>query len=202
MMLARRLLISVSLLLTTGLFIEVYLYHPATVTARDPWALVPVFWAALTAPIAAYSLFRPTYAVLRFFALLCGVGAIVGLVGLGFHLSLHAHGNWSSLFTGSTWLGDPPSLAPLEFLVASFFGLLGVMFGAGGDSMLSALGRAFRIVVGVASIVAFFAAIGVAFGSARSPLPFVLILTFLTLGIACLSLEVFEKLVVVKKAAR
>lgn len=189
MTLARRILTSVSLLLTSGLFIEVYLYHPAAITARDPWAAIPIFWAALTLPAGSLSLFRPTQTVLRIFAILCSFGVLVGLAGLGLHLSLHAQGRLSSFLSGTTWLGDPPSLAPLEFVVASFFGLLGVMFGTGADPMLSALGRAFRISVGVASAAAMVAAITVAFGAARSPLPFVLILGLLTLGSACFSIE-------------
>jgi hypothetical protein len=195
MTLARRILISVSLLLTSGLFIEVYLYHPAAITARDPWAAIPIFWAALTLPVASLSLFRPTQTVLRIFAILCGLGVLVGLAGLGFHLSLHSQGKLASFLSGTTWLGDPPSLAPLEFLVASFFGLLGVTFGTRADPMLSALGRAFRIVLGIASAVAIVAAITVAFGAARSPLPFVLILGLLTLGSACFSVELIALLV-------
>jgi hypothetical protein len=192
MMVARRILMSFSLLLMTGLFIEVYLYHPAAITARDPWAAVPIFWAALTMPVGSFALFRPAALVFRIFATLCAVGVLVGIVGLAFHLDMHGGAGIAGFLSAPTWLGDPPTLAPLEFTVASFFGLLAAMLGAGTERASSTPAQGFRIIVGAASAVAFVAALTAGFGGARSALAFWLIFGLLSLALVCLIADVVE----------
>jgi len=131
----RRFFVAFTAVFAGALGVEVLNYHAVATVAKDRWAMAPQLSETLFLCAALAVLASPTRATIRFLSVMSGISIAVGLIGLGFHF--RSHGLPADFSTATSWLGEPPPLAPIEFTVVGLLGLLAVSWRRGG-SLISA----------------------------------------------------------------
>lgn len=127
----RRFLVAFTAVFIGGLAIEVLNYHQIATLHKDPWAVVPQLSGTLFLFAALLVLASPRRTTIRLFEICCGISIVVGLAGVAFHWA--SHGLTPATFgTSTSWFGDPPPLAPLEFAVVGLLGLVAATWERGG----------------------------------------------------------------------
>lgn len=124
----RRILILFAALSYVFFFIEVYLGHYLwlqlfTQKSIFSFALIPQFFSPIALAVALWTAFRLTPTSVTAFRVTMVASVLVGLVGTYFHVVPRIT-TGASLLAASTWLGDPPLLAPAAFGLPGIIGLL------------------------------------------------------------------------------
>lgn len=127
----RRFFVAFTAVFAGALGIEVLNYHALATVAKDRWAMAPQLSETLFLCAALAVLASPTRATIRFLSVMSGVSIAIGLIGLGFHF--RSHGLPADFATATSWLGEPPPLAPIEFTVVGLLGLLAAGWRRGGS---------------------------------------------------------------------
>jgi hypothetical protein len=127
----RRFFVGFTAIFAGALSIEVLDYHPITTLLKDRWAQTPQISGPLLLFAALLLLAWPRKGAVRLFAVCCGISMVVGLAGTAFHFASHALAP-GTFGTATSWLGDPPPLAPLEFAVVGLLGLFAAAWERGG----------------------------------------------------------------------
>lgn len=152
----RQFLIAFTAVFAGGLAVEVLNYHLVATLEKDRWAMVPQLSGTLLVFAALLALAWPIRRVLTLFVICCLISIATGLAGVGFHLASHGL-TAATLGTATSWFGDPPPLAPLEFAVVGTLGLLAVMWSRGGTLVEAPLSA--RILYAVGALSSFIALI-------------------------------------------
>lgn len=148
----RRFLVAFTALFAGALAVEVLNYHPLTTIAKDPWAIAPQLAEPLLLLAALLVLARPAHASIRLFVAASGVSIVIGLMGVGFHWA--SHGLPVGFASPTSWLGEPPPLAPFEFSVAGLLGLWSVSWTRGGSLVPARANSAAAVCYGLGALAA------------------------------------------------
>ena len=148
----KRFFVAFTAVFAGALGVEVLNYHAAATIARDRWAVAPQLSETLLLFAALALLARPTRQMMRFFAAMAIVSIGIGLIGLGFHF--RSHGLPADFATSTSWLGDPPPLAPVEFSVVGLLGLFAVSWARGGSLVPSRRSMSSTILYGIGALFA------------------------------------------------
>lgn len=176
----RRFFVAFTAVFAGALGVEVLNYHAVATVAKDRWAMAPQLSETLFLCAALAVLASPARTTIRFLIVMASVSIAVGLIGLGFHL--HDHGLPADFATATSWLGEPPPLAPIEFTVVGLLGLLAAGWQRGG-SLVSEAESPFSVACyWLGSVVALAAFVLAAIGS---PTP-AFVGVFVALGIGAL----------------
>jgi hypothetical protein len=148
----------VAFFLLGALFFEIYWNHePVYALHRGGPGLIPVIYTPLAlVSIALLQAWARPWSFWAYTALMA-VGVVVGIAGTALHQGIHAL-SIGSLLQSQTWLGEPPTLAPLSFSVGGLAGLVGAVAGRGNVRDLEAskaVPRVFYLVAFFLSLVAF-----------------------------------------------
>jgi hypothetical protein len=127
----RRFFVGFTAIFAGALSIEVLDYHPIATLLKDRWAQTPQISGPLLLFAALLVLTWPRRGAIRLLAVCCGISIVVGLAGTVFHFASHALAP-ATFGTATSWLGDPPPLAPLEFAVVGLLGLFAAAWERGG----------------------------------------------------------------------
>jgi len=119
-----RFFVFVATLLLGSLFIEVSIYHPSVAMARDAVAIAPGVAAAFAICGGFLLLAFGNRLAAVVFGVACVTAIIVGLLGTAIHLGIHASSIAALVTDPKTWMGNPPTLAPLSFTVGGCLGLV------------------------------------------------------------------------------
>jgi len=136
----RRLLAFVTTFFAGALTIEVLEYHQIASLQSNRWEEAPQLAGALFLFAGFLMLAWPRRTSIGLFASTSALYVLVGVLGLIFHLTGHSLST-ANAGTTSTWLGDPPALAPMEFAVAGMVGILTAAWEGGGA--ITAAGQPF-----------------------------------------------------------
>lgn len=153
----RRFLVAFTAVFAGGLSIEVLGYHPIATLAKDRWAMTPQLSGTLLLFATLFVLAWPRRESIRLFAACCGISVVVGITGVALHFASRAL-SLADIPTATSWLGNPPPLAPLEFAVVGMLGLVAVAWEGGGTPVPSRTSFAAPVCYGLAalaSVVAF-----------------------------------------------
>lgn len=131
----RRFFVAFTAVFAGALGVEVLNYHTLATVAKDRWAMAPQLSETLLLCAALTVLALPTRTALRFLTATSALSIAIGLIGLGFHF--RSHGLPAEFATATSWLGEPPPLAPIEFAVVGLLGLLAAEWRRGGALVLS-----------------------------------------------------------------
>lgn len=131
----RRFFVAFTAVFAGALSIEVFNYHQIATIEKDRWAMIPELSGSLLLFAALFVLAWPRRTSIVLFAACCAVSIAVGLAGMAFHFSSHALVP-RNLGNVTSWLGNPPPLAPLEFAAVGLLGLLAVAWEGGGTLAL------------------------------------------------------------------
>jgi hypothetical protein len=148
----------IAFVLLGALFFEIYWNHePVYALHRGGPGLIPIIYAPLALGSVALLQARSRAWTWGVFVFFMAIGVIVGIAGTALHQGIHAL-RIGSLLRSGTWLGEPPTVAPLSFGVAGLAGLVGAAAGAGNIRDLEAVRsvpRAFYLIALFLSLVAF-----------------------------------------------
>jgi hypothetical protein len=137
----RQVPVVVAFFLLGALFFEIYWNHePVYALHRGGPGLIPIIYTPLALASIALLQARSRAWSFRAFTFMMAAGVIVGIAGTALHQGIHAL-TIGSLLQAQTWLGEPPTLAPLSFSVGGLAGLVGATVGARNPRDLEA-GRA------------------------------------------------------------
>lgn len=134
----RRFLIAFTAVFAGALAIETLSYHAIATIAKDRWAMAPDLSGALLLSAALLVLAWPQRASMTFFVVSSGLSILVGLAGIAFHFASRGV-PLASVGSMTTWLGNPPPLAPLEFAVVGVLGLMATSWERGGSLALAGI---------------------------------------------------------------
>lgn len=124
----RRMLIAFTALSFVAFLVEMYLGHYARVQLYlqqgtfSP-ALVPIAFSPIGMVVSLLALIRLTPGVVKFFNGVMLVSIAIGMGGTYFHIASRIT-SLGALVSVSTWLGDPPALAPFAFALPGIMGLV------------------------------------------------------------------------------
>lgn len=160
----RRFLVAFTAVFAGALSIEVFTYHQIATIEKDRWAMAPELSGTLLLFAALLALAWPKRTSIALLAACCGVSIAIGLAGIAFHfesrgLALGSLGNVTS------WLGNPPPLAPLEFAAVGLLGLLAAAWEAGGTLALPQIPFAAAAGYGLAALSSLLALVLAALGA-------------------------------------
>ncbi|HTU71552.1 MAG TPA: hypothetical protein VMF11_14715 [Candidatus Baltobacteraceae bacterium] len=127
----RRFLVAFTAVFAGALAIETLNYHQLSTIAKDRWAIVPDLSGALLVFAALLVLAWPKRAAIGLFVFSASLSVLVGLAGTAFHYASRGL-PLASAVSVTSWLGNPPPLAPLEFAVVGLLGLLVAVWVGGG----------------------------------------------------------------------
>jgi MFS family permease len=148
----------IAFFLLGALFFEIYWNHePVYALHRGGPGLIPIIYTPLALGSVALVQVRSRAWTWGLFAFFMAIGVVVGIAGTALHQGIHAF-KIGSLLQSRTWLGEPPTLAPLSFSVGGLAGLLGAAAGARNLRDLEAervVPRAFYLISLFLSLVAF-----------------------------------------------
>jgi hypothetical protein len=128
----RRFFVAFTAVFAGALSIEVLDYHTVDTLAKDRWALTPQISGPLLLCAALLVLAWPRRNTIALLAACGGISIAVGLAGVWFHFASRAVA-LGDLVKATSWLGNPPPLAPLEFAVVGLLGLLAATWERGGS---------------------------------------------------------------------
>ena len=109
-------------LFSGALSFEVLHYHQLTTIAQNRWAMVPGISGPLLLFSALLLLARPKRASASLFGVFAAISVVIGVAGVWFHFASRGIG-LADVTKITSWLGNPPPLAPLEFAVVGLLGL-------------------------------------------------------------------------------
>jgi len=130
-MTVRRFLVAFTVVFAGALAIETLNYHTIATIAKDRWAMAPDLSGALLLSAALLVLAWPRRASIAFMIGAGGISIVVGLAGIVFHFASRGVPLVNAGVVTS-WLGNPPPLAPLEFAVVGTLGLMTALWERGG----------------------------------------------------------------------
>lgn len=130
-----RFLVAFTAVFAGALAIETLNYHTLATIAKDRWAMAPDLSGTLLLSAALLVLAWPRRASITFLIVSGGLSIIVGLAGIAFHFASRGV-PLASVGAVTSWLGNPPPLAPLEFAAVGLLGLVVASWKRGGTLAL------------------------------------------------------------------
>lgn len=134
----RRFLVAFTAVFAGALAIETLNYHAIATITKDRWAMVPDLSGALLVTAALLVLAWPRRNAIALLIVSSGISIVVGLAGIAFHFASRGV-PLASVGSITTWLGNPPPLAPLEFAVVGVLGLMAAFWDRGGPLALAGI---------------------------------------------------------------
>ena len=130
-----RFLVAFTAVFAGALAIETLNYHTLATVAKDRWAMAPDLSGTLLLSAALLVLAWPRRASIVFLIVSGGFSIVVGLAGVAFHFASRGV-PLASVGAVTSWLGNPPPLAPLEFAAVGLLGLVVASWKRGGTLAL------------------------------------------------------------------
>ena len=154
----RRFLVAFTAVFAGALAIEVLNYHTIATIAKDRWAMAPQLSGTLLVSAALLVLAWPQRRSIMFLIASSGLSIVVGLAGIVFHFASRGV-PLVNVGAVTSWLGNPPPLAPLEFAVVGTLGLMAALWERGGPLALAQIPSIASVCYGIGAILGVIAVI-------------------------------------------